>query len=235
MREAGIGSTDRFDGSLFNTEVTEGYGEHRGRDDLAGIGIGFWPGQSLPRLSRGGKIKLVRVLTPRTIAPKRDGTEAFPPLQAAGPRLRGDRLRALALSSLTGIRADIGRERRSDGLPWSASAIVRAFRQESADADSLRTRQKARPHQCLSAGKSAKNESQAERSLQARIVAGLPGRSLAVPVRSLRRRRGEGRCLSAGIRGRGCLKDALRSASSPMPFGGESTEDAVSTATLTKS
>ena len=36
MREAGIGSTDWFDGSLFNTEVTEGYGEHGGRDNLAG-------------------------------------------------------------------------------------------------------------------------------------------------------------------------------------------------------
>ena len=44
MREAGIGSTDWFDGSLFNTEVTEGYGEHGGRDDLRPASLGFWPG-----------------------------------------------------------------------------------------------------------------------------------------------------------------------------------------------
>ena len=72
---------------------------------------------------------MVRDLTPRTIAAKRDGTEAFPPLQAAGPRLRGDRLRALARSSLTGTRADIGRaaevRRGSVGLPWGATAMVR--------------------------------------------------------------------------------------------------------------
>jgi hypothetical protein len=108
-REAGIGSTDWFDGSLFNTEVTEGYGEHGGRDDLAGVCIGFWPGQSLPRLSRGGKIKLVGDLTPRTIAAKHGGTEAFPPSQAAGPRIRGDRLRALAVISSFWPRSVIGR------------------------------------------------------------------------------------------------------------------------------
>ena len=113
MREAGIGSTDRFDGSLFNTEVTEGYGEHGGRDDPRPASLGFWPGQSLPRLNRGGKIKLVGDLTPRTIAAKRDGTGASPLPRAAGLRIRDDRLRALALSSFSGARAVIGRRRRS--------------------------------------------------------------------------------------------------------------------------
>ena len=51
MREAGIGSTDWFDGSLFNAELAEVRRERRGRDNLAGICIGFWPGQSLPRLN----------------------------------------------------------------------------------------------------------------------------------------------------------------------------------------
>lgn len=31
VTEVGIGSTDWFDRLFFNTEVTEGYGEHRGR------------------------------------------------------------------------------------------------------------------------------------------------------------------------------------------------------------
>ena len=66
---------------------------------------------------------MVGALTPRTIAAKRDGTEAFPAPLAASPR--GDRLRALTLSSLTGTRADIGRGRRSVGLPWGATTLDR--------------------------------------------------------------------------------------------------------------
>jgi hypothetical protein len=116
--EADIGSTDWFDGSLFNTEGTEVDGEHRGRDDLAGICRDFWPGQSLPRLNRGGKSKLVGGVTTRTIAAKSEGTKASLPSQAAGPCIRGDPLRALAIFSGFWMRQIIGRwrSRRSDFL-----------------------------------------------------------------------------------------------------------------------
>jgi hypothetical protein len=107
--ELGIGSTDWFDGSLFNTEGTEPGGEHRGRDDLAGICRDFWPGQSLPRLNQGGKMKLVGGVTTRTIAAKRDGAKASPSPPAADPRIRGDCFRSFGIISDLSRRRFIGR------------------------------------------------------------------------------------------------------------------------------
>jgi len=57
----------------------------------------------------GGKIELVGGRTTRTIAAKGDGTEAFLPSQAAGPRIRGDCLRSFWIISDFSRRRFIGR------------------------------------------------------------------------------------------------------------------------------
>jgi hypothetical protein len=67
------------------------------------------------RCPEGGKIKLVGGGTTRTIAAKRDGTEAFPPSQAAGPRIRGDRLRSFGIISDFSGRRFIGRAEFTEG------------------------------------------------------------------------------------------------------------------------
>ena len=67
------------------------------------------------RCPEGGKIKLVGGGTTRTIAAKRDGTEAFLPSQAAGPRIRGDRLRSFGIISDFSGRRFIGRAEFTEG------------------------------------------------------------------------------------------------------------------------
>ena len=60
--------------------------------------------------NRGGKKELVGGDSTRTIAAKAGGTEASPFPPAAGPRIRGDCLRSLALLSGFSARQVIGRK-----------------------------------------------------------------------------------------------------------------------------
>ena len=97
--ELGIGSTDWF-AQIFTTkarrhkEKPETPPAQRllfNREDREGREAGNRP--------KGGKIKLVGGGTTRTIAAKRDGTEASPSPPAAGPRIRGDCLRSFWIIS----------------------------------------------------------------------------------------------------------------------------------------